>query len=339
MRVAALLSLLVACGGAPAVDDAGRDASASLDTGASLDAAPSADAEADASEPLDATVLDAAPAPACWRREVESDAGCACVASDPLCPVRGYAFFPMPNLASSGLPRPSSYVVDADLVHDVVTGLVWERSGDAGLVGWEEARARCDTLVLGGRDDFRLPSRIEWVSVLDPTRSPAIADAFVGVAPDYHWTSSPAFDRSAYTVYLGAAETAFARADPGSARVRCVAGPIGLHGLSVEGDRVFDRGTGLRWERALAAPMPHAEASARCVSLGMRLPSLRELQTIVDETRAMPAADLALFPDTPPDALWTSSLRGAEPWVVDFRDGQTFADRSASSEVASRCVL
>ncbi|MCR6700891.1 MAG: DUF1566 domain-containing protein [Dokdonella sp.] len=77
--------------------------------------------------------------------------------------------------------------------------------------------------------------------------------------------------------------------------------------------------------------MTWAEADAACKALRLggfsdwRLPTREELQGLVDYTRCKPAIDTALFPDTPPEAFWTSSPDAEAPgdcaWFVDFHYG------------------
>jgi hypothetical protein len=287
---------------------------------------------------------DAAPTVPCSTRTVTaSDGSCRCPASDPLCPTRGYAHDTVSNVEGSGLPHEASYEVTEELVTDTVTGLVWERPPRAERTSWAEAKARCAALELGGRDDFRLPGRIELVTILDFARLPVAASPFDDAVADYHFTSSPvAFTPgSAYSVYFGAGETAIASASPGSAVSRCVAGDVRVAEgtqFTVEGERVVDHVTGLAWERVAAAPATFADAVARCAALGLRLPSIRELQSIVDENAVDPAIDLALFPETAPAGFWSQTLRGSEPWHVQFLDGQTSADALADELLPSRCV-
>jgi hypothetical protein len=208
--------------------------------------------------------------PCSTRTVTAADGSCRCPASDPLCPTRGYAHFTISNVEGSGLPLEVSYEVTEELVTDTVTKLVWERPPHAERTTWAEAKARCDALELGGRDDFRLPGRIELVTI--------------------------------------------------------------------DGDTVRDRVTGLVWERAAAEPESFERASARCLSLGSRLPSVRELQSIVDENAHDPAVDQALFPATPPAGFWSQTLRGSDPWHVSFLDGQTSAEIRSDEPLASRCV-
>jgi hypothetical protein len=259
-----------------------------------------------------------------------------------LCPTRGYAHFTISNVEGSGLPNEVSYEVTEELVTDTVTRLVWERSSPVERTTWAEARARCDALELGGRDDFRLPGRIELVTILDFEQLPVAASVFDDAVSDYHFTSSPvAFvEGSAYSVYFGAGETAIASADPGRAVSRCVAGAVTEtpSQFTVEDAFVVDRATGLSWERTAAEPAPFEAARARCASLGLRLPSVRELQSIVDENAHDPAVDIAMFPETPAASFWTQTLRGSDPWHVRFVDGQTSAEIYAEEPLASRCV-
>jgi hypothetical protein len=70
----------------------------------------------------------------------------------------------------------------------------------------------------------------------------------------------------------------------------------------------------------------------------MRLPSIRELQSLVDENAHDPAVDLALFPATESEGFWSQTLRGSDPWHVQFLDGQTSAEIYADESLASRCV-
>ena len=60
-----------------------------------------------------------------------------------------------------------SYTVDQDTVTDDVTGLQWQRAEAPAPLDWWDARDYCVGLELAGHDDWRLPSRVELVSLLD----------------------------------------------------------------------------------------------------------------------------------------------------------------------------
>jgi hypothetical protein len=266
-----------------------------------------------------------------------------CPRDEPLCETNGYAHFTISNVRGSGLPHEADYEITGKLITDLVTGLVWDGGPSSEPIGWEEAKARCAALELEGRSAFRLPGRIELVTILDFAEIPVAASVFVDVASDYHFTSSraPGLPGSAYSVYFGAGETTIGSASPGRARARCVAGEIRrvpTPQLVVGGDVVADRGTELEWERSPAEPLGLSDAAARCNALGMRLPSIRELQSIVDETRREPALELEAFDAGDEWLFWSSTYRGADPWHVDFTDGQTYVGRLADEALASRCV-
>lgn len=111
------------------------------------------------------------------------------------CKYWSWAAWRMPNPASSGLPNPSDYEIDGvnGVVTDKKTGLMWQRNVDVNTYTWSDAKNYCASLVYGGYNDWRLPSRIELVSLVDFTRiNPALdTNAFPPVPSSYFWTSSP----------------------------------------------------------------------------------------------------------------------------------------------------
>jgi len=111
-----------------------------------------------------------------------------------------WALWPMPNPASTGLPNPHRYrrsVVAGDVtVVDLVTNLTWEHHDNGVFTARDQAGAQayCDSSVLGGYDDWRLPTIIELVSIVDFTRNAPAIDpiAFVGTPPfAYFFAATP----------------------------------------------------------------------------------------------------------------------------------------------------
>lgn len=89
----------------------------------------------------------------------------------------------MPNVevdVAAGAPNPEAYTDNGDqTITDNVTGLMWQRVPLTGTTyTWAQAVATCSTLALAGHRDWRLPSRIELVSIVD-----------AGLT--YFWSSSP----------------------------------------------------------------------------------------------------------------------------------------------------
>jgi hypothetical protein len=94
---------------------------------------------------------------------------------------------------------------------------------------------------------------------------------------------------------------------------------------------VIDEATGLMWSKATIAKgktWSEAKEAAAAVCLGgysdWRLPTRKELLTLVDDTRSNPAIDTDRF-DCDPDWYWSSTLLASSPsdcaWGVYFYYG------------------
>jgi hypothetical protein len=112
----------------------------------------------------------------------------------------------------------------------------------------------------------------------------------------------------------------------------------------VASGEVLDTQTGLVWQQvSSASTLSWADAQAYCAS-PWRVPSMKELQTLVDEAETDPAIDQAAFPDVSAAAgydYWSSSpVAGLSPiawWYVEFRwGGDSYGDPSYACRV--RCV-
>ena len=114
---------------------------------------------------------------------------------------------------------------------------------------------------------------------------------------------------------------------------------------------IVDNFTRLTWERNVVVTATLAAARTHCASYGgggYRLPTVKELMTLVDEqvheeyengALAPKAIDPNAFPHTPSAQFWTDtpSAGGAKYWTVDFHDGTTAAENPALS-FPVRCV-
>ncbi len=101
----------------------------------------------------------------------------------------GYPVWPMPGTPAHLF----EYDVRTDTVLDQVTGLEWQRNVDSSVHDWEQAQSYCATLELDGKSNWRLPTRIELVSIVDYSAAdPAIdASVFPATPSNQFWTSSP----------------------------------------------------------------------------------------------------------------------------------------------------
>lgn len=79
-----------------------------------------------------------------------------------------------------------------EIVRDTSTGLEWQAVAFEKKMTWKEADQACRELRLGGHSDWRLPTRVELLTLVDDTRhSPAIdTDAFPNTPSDWFWTST-----------------------------------------------------------------------------------------------------------------------------------------------------
>jgi hypothetical protein len=114
----------------------------------------------------------------------------------------------------------------------------------------------------------------------------------------------------------------------------------------IKTETVYDTKTKLTWQQSPAtSPFSHSDAGAYCAGLTVggldwRLPSVKELETLVDESRTNPAIDKTAFPDTPGKFFWTSSSVASFPdqaWTVDFNRGGCNFFPVTSMELV-RCV-
>lgn len=99
----------------------------------------------------------------------------------------GYFLWPIP-----GSPGHSfDYQVGVDTVRDRVTGLEWERTPASGRVVWDAAQRYCADLILSGNADWRVPTRMELISIIDYSRRlPAIDPIAFVATSDAYWTAS-----------------------------------------------------------------------------------------------------------------------------------------------------
>jgi len=93
-----------------------------------------------------------------------------------------------------GLPHdPDSSLQAIDgVIEDASTGLMWLANPvePTERWTWEEALEECRTTNVQDFDDWRLASVKELVAVVDPTRNPALPDAFSEWGAIRYWTST-----------------------------------------------------------------------------------------------------------------------------------------------------
>ena len=248
------------------------------------------------------------------------------------------------------------YTTTAQTVTDTGTGLIWERAVPSETFRWQEAADHCAglaTAVLGGYADWRLPSEIELISIIDVTRAGTWVDplVFPRTPIDQHfWSSSP--HASVANEAWGARWGMVTYLDTGDAQqVRCVRGdstPTGSH-YAISQDVVRDNWTGLTWQRTTPfAAKTWSDAKAYCAGLSLgggllpawRLATYKELLSLIAWRARNPALEPDVFPAAGTVTFWSASSSADSPsmaYSVDFGSGVGLASPQ-SGLLGIRCV-
>jgi hypothetical protein len=292
--------------------------------------------------------------------------------SAPYCPSEGEDFYGQdaqytinpPDLTDNG----------NGTVTDNLTGLVWEQKteeSERSTFAYSEAVSYCETLSLGDNDDWRVPTRREFSTILNHGRlSPSLDVTYF---PDYtyasanevyYWTSSVYHDDPSQVWKLqmsfGIAEAIITLSPPH--KVRCVRGatePAASYTDNGNGT-VTDNVTGLIWEqktddgssRDKDTTFTWKDALAYCENLilggfaNWRLPNPKELERIVDLSTSNPAADTTYFPNTNNGFYWTGTTcvgcHKFKALAYDFSDGKLYFGVKFKNDVYGenyvRCV-
>jgi gluconolactonase len=255
--------------------------------------------------------------------------------------------------------NPQAFTVNSDgTVLDQVTGLMWQQR-DGGEMIWANAASYCTKLNLGGKTDWRVPTTYELYSIINHDRNPALDPAiFTLTDAEYWWTANEQVGDStrAWVVNAGGGIGAHPKTETVSAggskryHTRCVRNlptnvPIKL--TDNGNGTVTDQNTQLVWQQGEVTPAVTWEAALTyCENLTLanrsdwRLPNIKELQSISDDTRARPSIDTTYFPQVQSSRYWSSTTlfgRATSAWFLDFSSGLTsYNDKPGLLSV--RCV-
>jgi len=194
---------------------------------------------------------------------------------------------------------PLSYTRDNvnEIVTDNNTGLIWQDNADAQNLThtYSDAIAYCDSLALGGYNDWRLPNTRELFSIVHfGTADPSIDSTFLNINSFEYWTNDISLFDSTYanTIFFDDG-TVDADKQTESSYLRCVRGNT-LTDISLLRDDqievVYDNLTGLVWQdnqEFVAISKSWADAINYCSNLSLagytdwRLPSAREIGSII----------------------------------------------------------
>ena len=233
------------------------------------------------------------------------------------CPEPGEAFYGQDAQFDGNQP---SYTDNGDgTVTDNVTGLTWQQTPVNNGYSYDEAVAYCESLALGGYDDWRMPTTKELFSISNfsqgwPYLDTSVFDlAGTAVSKDEQYWTEPYVG----TTVEGGSDAAFG-VNHGTGHIKAypagVSGPMGNYVRAVRGGTsygindfvdngdgtVTDHATGLMWQQADSGSgmdwvdaLAYAEDSTLAGHDDWRLPNIKELQSIVDYSRSPSASDAA----------------------------------------------
>lgn len=226
---------------------------------------------------------------------------------------------------------PPVFLLNGDgTVTDTVTGLQWQRT-DGGEMTIERAELYCDTLTLAGYTDWRLPGAHESFSILNFQKAnPALDGAvFTPTGAEYWWTRDRQANDNTKVWCTNAGggignhpktETISAGAPNSTKKFHVRAVRDRVQPPSVP-SRFADNGdgtltdllTGLMWLKSPSdVTQSWEDALISCENLTFasysdwRLPNIRELRSLNDESRINPSAD-PLFGIAGAQRYWSST--------------------------------
>lgn len=230
-------------------------------------------------------------------------------------------------------------------VTDTVTSLMWQQS-DGGELTVENAIAYCDSLSLGGFTNWRLPNAHEAFSILNHQHSnPAMDPAFfTPTNAEYWWTNDRQSNDTtkiwvtnagggignhpkAETISAGGTKKFHVKA------VRDVAAPLSIsaHYTDNGDSTITDHATNLMWltfpvsgsltwENAIA----YSENLILASYTDWRLPNIKELQSLNDESVVSPSVNATYFGALGIKKFWSSTTlpnQTSKAWYWDNQVG------------------
>lgn len=261
-------------------------------------------------------------------------------------------------------PDGTNYVIDdaQGTVLDKTTHLMWQRAS-LPIATYDDAKCACRAFAGGSFRDWRMPTLLEMVTIVDYAKNidqngtgTTVAATNTVVFPDTrleaYWTATPQGASSLMPglpvlIDLGNGNTAEATST-GTFRgsFRCVRSTQPLPPsprFTVQGGIVHDASTSLQWQQLVTSvTFKPSEAAGYCAQQSLRLPTVKELASLIDFTTTKGLRiDERTFPKTQSLSYVTSTRYGADPtasvWVVDFGSGDIIL-QVADAPYYVRCV-
>ncbi len=233
------------------------------------------------------------------------------------CPTSAASFYGQDAQHTGSQP---SYTAHGNgTVTDRVIGLMWQQIPDSRGLSWQSANDYCDSLVLGGYSDWRIPTLKELFSISNFSQGwPYLDTRYFNLAgssvskDEQYWA-----DSYVGTTVEGGSAAAFG-VNHGTGHIKAypagASGPMGNYVRAVRGGTTYgindfvnngngtvtDKATGLMWQKADSvysmdweATLSYARKSTLAGYNDWRLPNVKELQSIVDYSHSPSASNSA----------------------------------------------
>lgn len=246
---------------------------------------------------------------------------------------------------------PPSFLLNGNgTVTDTITGLMWQQD-DGGEMTIENALLYCDTLTLAGFSDWRLPHTHESFSILNHQYSNPALDAavFIPTQAEYWWTSDRQANDSnkiwvtnagggignhlkTETISAGGIKRFHTRA------VRDITvPPVITNHFTDNGDgTITDNLTNLIWQQnpypdtlTWEQALMYADTLSLTGISDWRLPNIKELQSINDESLINPSLNTNYFIVSGVKKYWSSTTlpnQTTKAWYLYTQFGITTYD-------------
>lgn len=270
------------------------------------------------------------------------------------CPSVGQPFFGQDaNYADNTPSFAVKQIGDKQVVADLVTGLMWQQKDDGTKRTWQDAADYTSTLaILTG---WRLPTKKELQSIVNYGYSqPQLDTAYFPIAGlqenALFWTNTSLNFLSPLALNFSFWD---GQSDSVELTERYLVLPVtgrplafGQFKDNLDGT-ISDLTTGLMWTQSEAPLMTWKEALEYCEKLSAagqsdwRLPNIRELQSLVDDSRREPSIDKTYFPGCRLSMYWSSTTYVRAPrfaWYVRFDDGRSHAGGHKARKYSVRAV-
>jgi len=250
----------------------------------------------------------------------------------------------IPTSTPSSHPTPSptpTPQVTTDIVLDNKTNLMWiddtDTNSDTKI--FSQAQNYCTNLSIDEYSDWRVPSLRELFTIVDLEKyNPAIDDKFKYTAPFGYWSSDSYSLDNALVMGINFYDGSDGLSDKITPRyIRCVRGESLPTTSFTRGDNdiVIESTKNLEWQDSSELKdsfLTYTEAISYCNSLTLsnydnwRVPTIKELRSIVDRSRINPAINQA-FLNSVNSFFWSSTLYQVDTkkvWSIFFADGNDY---------------